>query len=371
MHDIFNQLIEMLHKGQRVALVSTFHSQGVNRSLILEEDESQWNKLANGKEGISYSAQDDGIEVIERYSAKPRLIILGCGHIALPLSQFGAKLGFGVIVYDDRPSFANVVRFPEADQVICDRFEELSKNIHITKNDYIIIVTRGHRHDSLCLRSLLKSEADPRYIGMIGSKRRIGIVKQQLEEETGEAEKLSKLHAPIGLAIGAVTPEEIAVSILAEVIQDMRLGSVSEFIGIQFDSANEPASNQHTAHNTNDGKSDILSTNTKKPVQFLSPDMEVLHWLAEPHAESAALVTVIEAKGSTPREAGAKMIVLPHGQIIGSIGGGCAEADVMHVALRIGREGGYAIREIDLTDSAEDEGMVCGGTMKVFIESID
>jgi xanthine dehydrogenase accessory factor len=182
---------------------------------------------------------------------------------------------------------------------------------------------------------------------MIGSRRRVAIVKKQLEEETGETEKLSSLHAPIGLAIGAVTPEEISISILAEVITEMRLGPINS-------------------------ASDV----TKKPRQFIDADTELLAWLANHanstngRAEKAALATVVETEGSTPREAGAKMAILPAGQTIGSIGGGCSEAEVMRKAIDIIREGGYCLLDIDLTDSAEEDGMVFGGTMKVLIEAV-
>jgi len=169
---------------------------------------------------------------------------------------------------------------------------------------------------------------------MIGSKRRVAIVKKQLEEETGE--KLDRLHAPIGLKIGAVTPEEIAVSILAEVICNMRLGTQS----------------------------------SSEPWRFISPDMSLLRALAGNRGEPAALATVTGTDGSTPCEAGAKMLVLPHGQIVGSIGGGCAEAEVMQKAADIIQNGGFCLMEVDLTDSAEEDGMVCGGTMSVMIEVV-
>ena len=339
MGDVFRQLLETLNQGSRAALLSEYHGAGVKRAFVREGDQAAWDNLEKGDEGIALTKHGEVLRMVELYAAKPRLIILGGGHIALPLAHFGANLGFGAVVYDDRLSFANAARFPDAEAVICDSFDNLAANIKINRSDYVVIVTRGHRHDSLCLSGVLKGEF-PRYVGMIGSRRRIGIVKKQLEEETGESEKLSKLHAPIGLSLGAVTPGEIAVSILAEIIKEMRQGGA------------EP------------GGAPV------RPLPFLSPDMELFAWLAAEGREDAALATVVAAEGSTPRATGAKMAILPHGKTVGSIGGGCAEADVMIKALDIIRDGGHCLMEIDLSDSAEDEGMVCGGTMKILLEKV-
>jgi xanthine dehydrogenase accessory factor len=102
--------------------------------------------------------------------------------------------------------------------------------------------------------------------------------------------------------------------------------------------------------------------------------MELIGWLAcradDASAEPAAVVTVISTQGSTPRESGAKMAVLPDGRIIGTIGGGCAEADVIRDAIDVARNGGYLFKTVDMTDSAEDDGMVCGGSMELLIESV-
>jgi len=339
MREIFEQLLENLNNGHQTAMLSEYHASGVKRSLVFEEEHEALNAIEGSEDGFILTHKDGGLVMVEHYLLKPRLIVLGGGHIALPLSRIGAVLGFRVIVFDDRPSFANTARFPEAEAVICDSFDNAAERLKINKNDYVIIVTRGHRHDSLCLSSILRGDF-PRYTGMIGSRRRVAIVKKQLEDETGETEKLSRLHAPIGLAIGAVTPEEIAVSILAEVIKCMRLESPDP-----------------------DGAA-------QKPRRFISPDIDLFAWLAESRAEKAALATVVKTEGSTPRETGAKMAILPHGQTIGSIGGGCAEAEVMQKAIDIIRDGGHCIIDIDLTDSAEEDGMVCGGVMKVLIEAV-
>ena len=154
---------------------------------------------------------------VEVQQARPTLLIAGGGHIALPLVQMGALLDFRVVVLDDRPSFANRARFPLADRVICGLFEPTLRQFPVDRDTYVVIVTRGHQHDVECLLAVLDSPAA--YIGMIGSRRRVRGVFDLLEHERGiDPARLRRVHSPIGLTIGARTPAEIAVSILAEVI---------------------------------------------------------------------------------------------------------------------------------------------------------
>lgn len=152
----------------------------------------------------------------------PEILILGGGHIALPLVRIASLLGFRVIVVDDRPEFAYKNRFPEADRVICDNFEQALAGFDIGPGTYTVIVTRGHEHDRDCLRMVTKRPAA--YIGMIGSRRKVKAVMKQLAEEGIPPEKLAAVFSPIGLDIGAETPEEIALSIMAEVVNIYRSG---------------------------------------------------------------------------------------------------------------------------------------------------
>jgi xanthine dehydrogenase accessory factor len=151
-----------------------------------------------------------------------KLLVLGGGHISVPLVKIGALLGFYITVVDDRPSFANHERFPEADQVICADFADALNKFEFTPTTYAVIVTRGHQHDAECLRMLIN--VDLAYLGMIGSKRKVKEFNRLLRDEGVPQSKLDQVRAPIGLAIGAETPEEIAVSILAEIIMVRRLG---------------------------------------------------------------------------------------------------------------------------------------------------
>lgn len=161
-------------------------------------------------------------------SHSPKAIVFGAGHISQPLVEILSIMDFSVTVVDDRPDFANVVRFPRAAVVICDRFEKALQTVKPDDSTAVIIVTRGHRYDIECLRSMVTRECG--YIGMIGSRRRVSSIRKLMAEEGVSEERLARLHSPIGLGIGAQTPAEIAVSIAAEVIAAFRLGSASQSI---------------------------------------------------------------------------------------------------------------------------------------------
>jgi xanthine dehydrogenase accessory factor len=277
---------------------------------------------------------------VENYLPKPRVVILGGGHIALALTKMAKLTDFSVTVFDDRPAFANPGRFPEADEVICDDFSRAMERVKVQASDYVVIVTRGHKHDTECLEGVL-SGVRPAYTGMIGSRRRVYIVLRQLKEAGYPQELIDGVHTPIGLRIGAVTPAEISVSILAQIIQVKR---------------------------SREDNSEALAAAPHGSEVNLACDAEIAEWLARHGDEADALITILDTKGSVPREAGAKMAISYEGRTAGTIGGGCAESDVMRDARTIIREGGWMTRSIDMTDSAEDDGMVCGGTMAVLIE---
>jgi xanthine dehydrogenase accessory factor len=160
------------------------------------------------------------VEVIEH---KPVFLVVGAGHIGRCLAKLADFLDFHVVVLDDREEFADAERVPEADEVICDDFEVALERYPITPNTSVVMVTRGHRQDELSLRKVLGRGAD--YVGMIGSKRRTATVLRHLLDEGFPAEEIAKVRTPIGLDIGAETPEEIAISIMAEVVLLRRGGT--------------------------------------------------------------------------------------------------------------------------------------------------
>lgn len=152
-----------------------------------------------------------------------RVIILGGGHIALPLVSIAKLLNYQVTVIDDRPLFAAAERFPQADLIRCEDFTKAIREMSFDRNTYVIIITRGHQHDQTCLEEVLK-QPQPAYIGMIGSKRKVSALFAELRSLGCDQEKLDRVYAPIGLDIGAQTPEEIALSIMAEVVMVNRYG---------------------------------------------------------------------------------------------------------------------------------------------------
>jgi xanthine dehydrogenase accessory factor len=168
--------------------------------------------------------EDGQVEVfVEVQRRPPTLVIVGAGHIAQPLATLGKLIDFEVVVIDDRPQYAHVERFPQADRVIAAPFRPTLRNWFIDADTFIVLVTRGHSHDVECLLEVLDSPA--RYIGMIGSKRRVRAVFDLLEQEQGiPRKKFDQVYAPIGLDIGAESPSEIAVCIMAEIINVYRGG---------------------------------------------------------------------------------------------------------------------------------------------------
>jgi xanthine dehydrogenase accessory factor len=188
---------------------------------ILEESEALLNEkkprvivLNPGKEDASLKK----IEVLlEPILSEPTVYIFGAGHISQQLSPLAKRVNFKVVVIDDREMFANRERFPEADEVIVSEFEECFDRFSIDESSYIVIVTRGHLYDGFVLEQAVKTNA--RYIGMIGSKKKVRTLYQNLMEKGVPKEALNRVHAPIGLDIHSETPEEIGVSIIAELIK--------------------------------------------------------------------------------------------------------------------------------------------------------
>jgi xanthine dehydrogenase accessory factor len=148
------------------------------------------------------------------------LYIFGAGHVSVNLYKTAHAAGFDVVVIDDRAAYANRERFPEAREVIAEDFDQVMAKIAPTESSYVVIVTRGHRDDMRVLRWAVTTPA--RYIGMIGSKRKVMMTYRELVNQGVAAHLFNRVHAPVGLDIGAVTPEEIAVAITAELIANRR-----------------------------------------------------------------------------------------------------------------------------------------------------
>lgn len=286
----------------------------------------------NRAAAVEFEAEGRGYT--RHFQPKERLVLLGGGHIAQPLCRFAAALGFAVTVVDDRPSFANRARFPEAEGVVCAAFSDEIGVLKLCEHDYVAVITRGHRHDADCLRAILPGPA-PKYLGMIGSKRRVIELLKSLEEEGLPREQLAQICAPIGMDIGALTVEEIAISIVAQMIQYRRQGGRrrTKGGGLACEEINLP----------------------------------LLEFLAE-EGNPKALLLVYETEGSTPVKSGAMMAVDRNFRTVGTVGGGCGESGMLMEAYHLIGTGESRCVSVDMSnDIAAEDGMVCGGKMKMLL----
>lgn len=254
----------------------------------------------------------------EWFSSQPKLIIFGAGHVARQLLKLAGFLDFYTIVLDDREEFANREKLPEADEVYCCDFQKAEEYLPEGDQHYYVVVTRGHAGDEICVKKVLaRSYA---YLGMIGSRKKVKAAFESLEAQGFSKEAVEGIHAPIGLAIGARTPEEIAVSIAAELIQIKNQGTVS--------------------------------TMTKELLET---------------QENGVLCIIIKKSGSSPRGVGSMMLVCKD-KVIGSIGGGALENEVIRTAPQISQ---ITVRDFSLSnEESANLGMICGGTNQILFVPI-
>ena len=277
-----------------------------------------------------------GIRYLRRFLPRERLILLGGGHIAVPLCRLGAMLGFSVVVVDDRPEYAVRSRFPEAEQVICADFKAEIGDLRIGPTDYVAIITHGHRWDADCLRTLL-SGVFPRYLGMISSRRRAEGLSALLIREGFSPDLIGRVRSPIGLSIGALTPQEIAVSIAGELIQCRRAKEERSDAG------------------------QILITGETDPA--------LLDLLARDRTPKAVIV-VIASEGSTPAKPGALMTVDRDGRAMGTIGGGSGEHLAVKRALALIGSGRDTYVTLDMNDELLQGEMACGGRLSLYLSDL-
>jgi xanthine dehydrogenase accessory factor len=249
--DVFEELVRLRNLGQKCALATIVEVRGSipsyeSAKLLVREDGSMAGTIGGGcveaevwnaarevletekPKHLSFNlgqdaAYDNGLicggqlEVfVEPVLPIPHAFIFGAGHISKSLSKVATMAGFATVVVDNRESFANRERFPEAAGIHAEEYEEVFPRLNINETSYLIIVTRGHRDDMRVLKLAIGTPA--RYIAMIGSKRKVLNVFRELEKEGVPREAFERLHAPMGLDIGAISPEEIAVSVVAEMI---------------------------------------------------------------------------------------------------------------------------------------------------------
>ncbi|MEG3071734.1 MAG: XdhC/CoxI family protein [Candidatus Syntrophopropionicum ammoniitolerans] len=292
---------------------------------------------------------DERAEVIvEPYFPPCELIILGGGHIAQPLAAAGSLLGYHVTVFDDRPEFVSFEHVPAADRGVSSSFEYIEENLDFGPRSSVIIVTRGHQHDLECLQKVLKHPVA--YIGMVGSSRKVGMIKEGLMHQGFDRPLVDSIYMPVGLDI-AQTPEEIAISIAAELVKARRGGK-----GYSLKYGSLP-------------KEKRLNTGEMPK----AVDQEILRKAVKAASENipAAMATIVKSIGSTPRKAGARMLVYRDGHICETIGGGYAEHEIKMRAINVMNDYLPMIYKVSMdADIAVADGMVCGGAVEVFVEPV-
>lgn len=249
--DVYEELLRLRNLGQKCALATIVDVRGSipsyeSAKLLVREDGSMTGTIGGGcveaevwnaaREVIETekpkhltfnlgqdAAYDNGLicggqldVFVEPVLPIPRAFIFGAGHISKSLSKVATLAGFATVVIDNREAFANRERFPEAAEVHAEEYEDVFPKLVINESSYVIIVTRGHRDDMRVLKLAMSTQA--RYISMIGSKRKVINVIRELEREGLPREAFERIHAPMGLDIGAISPEEIAISVAAEMI---------------------------------------------------------------------------------------------------------------------------------------------------------
>lgn len=267
------------------------------------------------------------VEVLEK---NPHLVILGAGHVSCPVAHMAKMLGFHVTVMDDREEFLTKERFPEADARILGGFHELGEKIPVYENAYYVVVTRGHQGDALCARQILRRPYT--YFGMIGSRTKVKLTREMLLSEGFEEKQLDSIHAPIGLPIGGETPEEIAVSIMAEIVQ------------------------------------------IKNRFKRVSNDERIEKAAAK--GRHGTMLTIVRKSGSSPRGVGSKMFLDREGNLYGTIGGGSVEFQALcHAEKRNAANTekletiAYNLSQKESAD-LENLGMICGGNVEVLFENL-
>ena len=261
--------------------------------------------------GLLRDGQDVSLIKEEWFEPQPQLIVCGGGHVSKDLVQMASCLDFKIKVIDDREDFVNRERFPMAEEVICDSFDNLT--YYLEPNAYYVVVTREHKDDFNCVRQILTKPY--RYLGMIGSKGKVERTFNNLRNAGVSEAEIASIFAPIGLKIHAVTPAEIAVSILAEIIMEKN--------------------KKHAAS----ASRELLSA-----------------------GEKGVLCIIIEKKGSSPRGVGSMMFVTSE-KVYDSIGGGAVEFAAIDDARACKR---VMIKEYCLNSmDAGNLGMICGGSNKV------
>lgn len=325
------------------------------------------------KKSVSLSIDIDGREYIRNFLPNPRLILLGGGHVGQTVSQYAASVGFDVTVVDDRAEFATRLLFPDAVEVCCGSYTDIISRLSLGETDYVTIMTRGHSYDMDCLELVLQGEM-PEYVGLLTSRRRINGIKKLLLDKGIEEKKLDAVHMPIGISIGAVTPREIGISVVAEMIAKRRKCAPIH---------QEKFTRSKNLYRWEDAACSkipaIPGENTlyKTPIrsectvmQNEDTDDKLIDFLKNDKSPKALLI-VYETSGSTPVKSGAIMAVNKESKIAGTIGGGMSENQALLEAIQLIGTGQAKTMQVDMTAKVDSGAeLVCGGIMEIWMGDI-
>jgi xanthine dehydrogenase accessory factor len=238
---LFKEFSTVIQSGDKGALISIISPNKPPEKILLKnigqidstvcinlppETIESIKKIVDKEQPAKEILKNTGEIFIEPVYEQPMVFIFGAGHLSYYISKYAKSLNFRVTVCDDRAEFANKKRFPDADNIIVESFESVFDKITVDNNSYIVIVTKGHKWDEIVLEKAVRTNAE--YIGMIGSKRKTLTILKKLGERAISQEALKRIYSPIGISIGAVTPEEIALSIVCELVKIRRLGKSPE-----------------------------------------------------------------------------------------------------------------------------------------------
>jgi len=250
---LFKELSTVIENGGKGALISVISPEKPPEKILLKNTDQidstaginlppetieSIKKIVDKEQPAKETLKNVGEIFIEPIYEQPMVFIFGAGHLSYYISKYAKSLNFRVTVCDDRAEFANKNRFPDTDNIIVESFESVFDNITVGNNSYIVIVTKGHKWDEIVLEKAVRTNA--KYIGMIGSKRKTLTILKKLSERGISQEALKRIYSPIGISIGAVTPEEIALSIVCELVKVRRLGHTSETNHMTIDFSKSP-----------------------------------------------------------------------------------------------------------------------------------
>jgi len=285
----------------------------------------------------------------EIYGPQRELIILGAGHISKKLARLGNFLNYKVTVADNRPEYAVPGDFYPDTRVICCPYSKVDKYVAFGDHTSVVVATYGHLHDLECLEVVLRYNLP--YIGVVGSQHRRALVEENLGAANIPPDKVKGIHMPVGLDIGAGTPAEVALSIGAEILAQGRRRPGTPLSAER--ASGEPGGKGNT------------------PLDE-APDIKLLQQARRFQQEGKAgvVATVVGASVSTPRKSGAKMIISTDGSRTGTIGGGLVEANIIAEARKIISRPRLVLRKFSLQPDPEQDAMLCGGEMEVFLEPL-